>query len=297
MNKQLIVIVGPTASGKTSLSIELAKLIKTEIISCDSRQFYKELLIGTSPPSDNDLQKIKHHFIKHISIQKDYNVGEFEKDAIRKIEKLFKKYNQLIMVGGSGLYANVICNGIDEIPPSSLEVRSLIIKKYEQKGLGWLQDQVNLCDPKFFQNCDQNNPNRLIRALEVFQLAEKPFSDFRIKKIKERSFSILKIGLACKRSVLYERINSRVDEMIQKGLVEEVKGLREFRNKNSLQTIGYKELFEYFEGHYTLKEAINKIKINTRRFAKRQITWFKKDLEINWFLNEDTEEIKKFIGL
>ena len=183
MKKQLIIIVGPTASGKTSLSIELARLIKTEIISCDSRQFYQELLIGTSPPSDNDLQEIKHHFIKHISIQKDYNVGEFERDAIKKIEKLFKEHDQLIMVGGSGLYANVICNGIDKIPPSSPEIRSLIIKEYKKKGLEWLQQQVNLCDPKFFQSCDQNNPNRLIRALEVFRLMSKPFSDFRTRKL------------------------------------------------------------------------------------------------------------------
>lgn len=295
--KTLIVVLGPTAIGKTSLSIELAKHYNTDIISADSRQFYKELLIGAAPPSEKELNEVKHHFVQHLSVTEDYNVGKFEEDAIQKIEELFHKKDKVILVGGSGLYINAICKGIDKMPDIPPKIREKVIKLYKEKGIEFLKTEVKEKDPVFYNEVDINNPQRLMRALELIYSTNKTFSSFRKKTNKKRNFNIIKIGLYTDREILYSRINNRVETMIKNGLIKEVESLTPYKDKNALQTVGYKELFQYFEGIYNLTEAIEKIKQNTRRFAKRQITWFKKDSEINYFTPENTKGIIDFIGL
>ena len=294
--KTLIVILGPTAIGKTSLSIDLAKHYNTDIISADSRQFYKELLIGAAPPSEEELDEVQHHFVQHLSVREDYNVGQFEEDAIQKLEDLFTKKDKVILVGGSGLYIDSICKGFDKMPDISAYIREKVIEMYQEKGVEFLQKEVKEKDPVFYNEVDKNNPQRLMRALEVIYSTNKTFSSFRKGTNKKRNFKIIKIGLHTDRKILYNRINSRVELMINNGLLKEVESLIPYKNKNSLKTVGYKELFQYFEGIYTLTEAVEKIKQNTRRFAKRQITWFKKDSKINYFSPEDTQEIINFIG-
>ena len=294
--KTLIVILGPTAIGKTSLSIDLAKHYNTDIISADSRQFYKELLIGAAPPSEEELDEVQHHFVQHLSVREDYNVGQFEEDAIQKLEDLFTKKDKVILVGGSGLYIDSICKGFDKMPDISAYIREKVIEMYQEKGVEFLQKEVKEKDPVFYNEVDKNNPQRLMRALEVIYSTNKTFSSFRKGTNKKRNFKIIKIGLHTDRKILYNRINSRVELMINNGLIKEVESLFPYKNKNSLKTVGYKELFQYFEGIYTLTEAVEKIKQNTRRFAKRQITWFKKDSKINYFSPEDTQEIINFIG-
>ena len=294
--KTLIVVLGPTAIGKTSLSIYLAKHYNTDIISADSRQFYKELLIGAAPPSEEELDEVQHHFIQHLSVTEDYNVGQFEEDAIQKLEDLFTEKDKVILVGGSGLYIDSICKGFDKMPDISAYIREKVIEMYHEKGVEFLQKEVKEKDPVFYNEVDKNNPQRLMRALEVIYSTNKTFSSFRKRTNKKRNFKIIKIGLHTDREILYNRINSRVELMINNGLLKEVESLIPYKNKNSLKTVGYKELFQYFEGIYTLTEAVEKIKQNTRRFAKRQITWFKKDSKINYFYPEDTQEIIDFIG-
>ena len=295
--KHLIVIVGPTAIGKTSLSINLAKYYNTEIISADSRQFFKELLIGTAPPSKKELSIIRHHFVQHISIEEEYNVGKFEKQAIKKIEELFCFKDKLILVGGSGLYIDAICYGLDEMPKISSRIRDEIRQLYKNKGINFLLSELKEKDPIFYEQVDKRNPHRLMRALEVIYSANKPFSSFRKRKVKKRNFNIVKVGLQIgDRNNLYNKINTRVDYMIKKGLIEEVESLKKHRNKNALQTVGYKEIFEYFDGKHTLEEAIDKIKQNTRRFAKRQITWIKRDKDITYFSPSKINDIINFIG-
>ena len=293
--KTLIIVLGPTAIGKTSLSIQLAKHFNTEIISADSRQFYKELLIGAAPPSAKELSEVKHHFIQHLSVSQDYNVGKFEEDAILKIEELFTKNDKVIMVGGSGLYIDAICKGFDKMPETPSEIREEVISLYKKNGIDFLQNEVQQKDPFFYNEVDRNNPQRLLRALEVMYSTNKTFSSFRNKKDKKRNFKIIKIGLETDRELLYNRINERVDIMMENGLLQEVKSLTHFKNKNSLQTVGYKELFEHLEGKITLEEALNKIKQNSRRFAKRQITWFKKDRSTTYFSAENLDKIIEFI--
>ena len=295
--KHLIVIVGPTAIGKTSLSINLAKYYNTEIISADSRQFFKELLIGTAPPSKKELSIIRHHFVQHISIEEEYNVGKFEKQAIKKIEELFCFKDKLILVGGSGLYIDAICYGLDEMPKISSRNRDEIRQLYKNKGINFLLSELKEKDPIFYEQVDKRNPHRLMRALEVIYSANKPFSSFRKRKVKKRNFNIVKVGLQIgDRNNLYNKINTRVDYMIKKGLIEEVESLKKHRNKNALQTVGYKEIFEYFDGKHTLEEAIDKIKQNTRRFAKRQITWNNRDKDITYFSPSKINDIINFIG-
>lgn len=295
--KHLIVIVGPTAIGKTSVSINLAKYYNTEIISADSRQFFKELLIGTAPPSKKELSIIRHHFVQHISIEEEYNVGKFEKQAIKKIEELFCFKDKLILVGGSGLYIDAICYGLDEMPKISSTIRDRIRQLYKNKGINFLLSELKEKDPIFYEQVDKRNPHRLMRALEVIYSANKPFSSFRKRKVKKRNFNIVKVGLQISdRNNLYNKINTRVDYMIKKGLIEEVESLKKHRNKNALQTVGYKEIFEYFDGKHTLEEAIDKIKQNTRRFAKRQITWINKDKDITYFSPSKINDIINFIG-
>ena len=293
-NKNLIVIVGPTAIGKTSLAIGLANKLACEIISADSRQFYREIAIGTAKPSENELNAAPHHFIDNLSIHDEYSAGQFEIDALKCLETLFLKSNYAIVVGGSGMYINAICKGIDLIP-SSKEIRGALNLEYKTNGIKPLQDELKLLDPEHFNNMDTQNPQRLIRALEVCRISGKSYSSFRNNKDKERSFNIIKIGLFNERDILQERINLRVDQMIRDGLLNEIKENRNNSKLNALNTVGYKELFNYLNKQTSLNDAIEEIKRNTRKFAKRQMTWFKKDKEINWFKEPTLEEVHGFI--
>jgi tRNA dimethylallyltransferase len=282
VNKNLIVLIGPTAVGKTKQAILIAKELNTEILSADSRQFYKELSIGVASPSEEELSEIKHHFIKHISIKESYNAGLYEKDAMEKIEELFKKYDNLVLTGGSGMYVDAICNGMDCLPNSNETIREELNNIYKTKGLLPLQEELQKKDPKYYGIVDINNPVRLIRALDVIYQTNKPYSSFLNNRHKKRDFAIIKFGLLMDRPLLIERINKRVDNMIEEGLITEAKQVYHFKDFPALNTVGYKELFEYFEGKVELSDAIEKIKTNTRRYAKRQMTWFRKDNKINW---------------
>lgn len=279
----LVCIVGPTAIGKTTLSIKLAKAFNTEIISADSRQFFKEMTIGTAVPSKEELNSAKHYFIQNKSITENYSVGDFERDAIELLEKLFKKHQVVIMVGGSGLYVDAVVKGLDSFPIVPNDVRKQLKSEFEVKGIESLQNELKELDPDYYKQVDIQNTQRVIRALEVCRASGKPFSSFRKNKNPNRNFDTLYIGLTAEREVIYERINQRVDLMIEYGLVEEVEKLNAFRHLNALQTVGYRELFDYFDGKLTLEEAISEIKKNTRRFAKRQGTWFRKNATIEWF--------------
>ncbi len=275
-SKKLIYIAGPTGVGKTELSIAIAKKLNTEIISCDSRQFFKELKIGTSPPSKKQLKEVNHHFIHNKSIHDDYNVGKFEKDAINLINGLFLNYDNLILVGGSGLYADSILYGIDKFPSIPIDIKKMINKKYIENGIEYLQEKLKKLDPEYYDKVDKNNSRRLIRALEVIETSGKSFTSFRKADNKERTFSKEVIILNCERQFLYSKIDKRVDIMIKNGLENEVYLLKEFKNLNTLNTVGYKEFINYFENKISYEEAIEKIKQNTRNYAKRQITWNKK---------------------
>ena len=293
MKKKLVVILGPTAIGKTKLSIKLAKHFKSEIISCDSRQFYKELNIGTAPPSKAQLRQVRHHFIQDRSIKSEFNAGMFENEAINLIESNNNKI--LFAVGGSGLYINAICKGLDNIPIVPKDIRNKLTYEYRKNGILWLQKQIKKIDENYEIKYDINNPQRMLRFIEVYYFTGKSIEYFKMNKTKKRNFDIIKIGLFIDRIKLYKKINSRVDLMIKNGLINEVESLISHKDKNALQTVGYKEIFKYFDKEYTLDVAIEKIKQNTRNFAKRQITWFKKDQEINWFKTVQIKEILEFI--
>ena len=295
MTKYLITIIGPTGIGKTALAIKIAQYFNTEIISADSRQFFKEMSIGTAVPDSEELNAAKHHFIQHISIHEPYSVGEFEKEAIEKLDNLFKTHNIVIMAGGLGLYVDAIIKGLDNFPPIKDGIRDTLSQDLENYGLKHIQNQLNERDPEYAKIVDLNNPQRVLRALEVCVSSKKPYSSFLAKNKVNRNFKTLKIGLTADRELIYNRINRRVDLMVEKGLEEEAKKLHELKHLNALQTVGYKELFEYFEGKTDLKTAITEIKKNTRRFAKRQLTWYRKDPDINWF-NYDTPK-KEIIDL
>ena len=291
-NKNLIYISGPTGVGKTDLSIEIAKKFNTEIVSCDSRQFYKELKIGTSPPSNNQLAEVKHHFIHNKNIQDVYNVGKYEKEAISKLNSLFEKNESIVLVGGSGLYANSVIYGIDDFPDVPVNIRNKIIQEYESKGIKSLQNRLKLLDSKYCEEVDLNNKNRLIRAIEIIEYTGQKFSDLRTNKKKYRNFKTHIIVIECEREILYERINQRVNKMIKDGLEEEVFNLKNYKNLNTLNTVGYKEFFSYFEDKMSYSDTVNKIKQNTRNYAKRQITWFNKyknSIKVNY--KEDIESI------
>lgn len=281
--KYLIVLVGPTASSKTKLSLDIANFYNSEIISADSRQFYKELEIGTAKPSNIELTTVKHHFINNLSIHDDYSVGRYNVEVNSILNNYYKKNNIALLVGGSGLFIDVICNGIDEIPKVSVKCRNEIIQYYKSNGIVSLRKLLKKYDIKHYQTIDLNNPQRLMRALEVCIYTKKPFSSFLKKNKKINIFNIIKIGLSPSKDLLYNNINLRVDKMIEDGLIEEALKLYSFRNLNSLQTVGYKELFEFFDSKISKEEAIELIKRNTRRYAKRQMTWFKRDSEIKWF--------------
>lgn len=283
MTKTLISIVGPTAIGKTSLSVLLAKHFNTEIISADSRQFYKEMNIGTAVPSEDELKAAPHHFIQHKSIKEKYSVGDFEKDAIETINQIHKYNPVVVMVGGSGLYVDAVTKGLDDFPKIDASIRENLNQQLKNKGLESLQNQLKELDGRSYDNIAIENPHRVIRALEICIGTGKPFSYFLNNKNKAREFKTIIIGLDAERELIYNRINQRVDIMIDNGLINEAKRLYQYRDLNALNTVGYKELFEFFDGNISLDFAISEIKKNTRRFAKRQLTWFRKNKEINWF--------------
>ncbi|QKJ31460.1 tRNA (adenosine(37)-N6)-dimethylallyltransferase MiaA [Mucilaginibacter mali] len=287
--KTLIVIAGPTASGKTAAGITLARRLHTDIISADSRQFFSEMAIGTAKPTPDELAQAKHHFIDSHSVTDNYNVGDFERDGLALLDELFKTHNQVVMVGGSGLYVKAICEGFDEFPEVLPEVQQKVRAGFEEKGLAWLQQKLQQADPLYYQQVDLNNPQRLLRAMEVIESSGQPFSSFRKAGVRKRPFNILKVGLEWPREQLYNRINQRVDMMIADGLIDEVKALFPYRHLNALQTVGYTEIIDYLDGKTGLPTAIELIKRNTRHFAKRQMTWFNRDKEMNWVAPEEVE--------
>jgi len=295
MSKTLITIVGPTAIGKTTLAINVAKALNTVILSADSRQFYREMTIGTAKPTKEELAAVPHFFINSLSIHDAYSVGDFEKDALTKLDELFQHTDVVVMAGGSGLFVQAVCEGLDDLPKPLPGVRDRLNQLFREEGLTVLQAELEEKDPVYYREVDINNPQRIIRALEVFESTGKPFSYFRKEKKKQRPFNILKVGLQMDRALLYERINQRVDLMMQLGLLDEVEHLIAYRKLPPLLTVGYAELFDYLDGTYSLEEAIEKIKQHTRQFAKRQITWFKRDNRTHWFEPAQIEEIIAFI--
>ena len=296
MNNQLVTIIGPTAIGKTGLAIKIAEFYKTEIVSADSRQFYRELNIGTAKPSSSELSKIKHHLINNKSIHEQYNINDFEKDAIESINSIFKKNKVAVLVGGSGLFINSVLYGLDEIPAIDENIRNSLYSDMDSLGIKTLQEKLKLLDPNSYENIDIDNPRRLIRALEVTIGSGKPYSSFLKKTKKTRNFNVITIGLNQDRAELYEKINARVDNMIKDGLIDEVKGLYELKNLKTLNTIGYSEVFKYIDGVYSKDECINEIKKNTRRYAKRQLTWFKSIENVKWVSpNYDLKDVLNHI--
>ncbi len=294
MNKTCIVISGPTAVGKTPLAISVAKYFSTQIISSDSRQCYKELSIGVAKPSQEELTSVPHYFINSHSIHESINAGVFEKYALEKVQEIFLKNEVAVVVGGTGLYIKTFCEGIDQLPIVAPGIRENIIRNFEKKGLEWLQKEVEKYDPLYFSKGEIHNPHRLIRALEVVMSSGKSIIEFQTQKSQPRDFKIIQIGLELPREQLYQRINDRVDQMIIEGLVEEVKSLITYQELNALQTVGYRELFDYFSEKISLQQAIETIKINTRHYAKRQMTWFKKDANIRWS-SPDFEQVLKLV--
>jgi len=286
MGKHLITIIGPTAIGKTSLAIKVANYFKTEIVSADSRQFYKEMNIGTAKPSNSELKSIKHHLINNKSINDDYNISDYEKDALKSIKSIFNKNDIAILVGGSGLYINTVLYGLDEMPEISNHTRNSLYLDLELKGIKKMQEQLKLLDPASYNTIDINNPRRLIRALEVSISTGKSYSSFLKKKKKKRNFNIIVLGINQDRSDLYNKINSRVDNMVKNGLINEAKGLYNLKSLNALNTIGYSEVFNYIENNSSIDECIDEIKKNTRRYAKRQLTWFKSIDRVKWITPE-----------
>ncbi|MDR2126381.1 MAG: tRNA (adenosine(37)-N6)-dimethylallyltransferase MiaA [Prevotellaceae bacterium] len=293
--KRLVVLLGATGVGKTDLSIRIAKYLHCPIISSDSRQIYREMTIGTAVPEKKQLNAVQHYFIQSRSIFDDYTAGKFELDAIDLINNLFSQHEQLLMVGGSGLYIDAVCKGIDAIPATESWLRQSIMERYKNEGIESLRFELKRLDAKIYNQIDIKNPQRVMRALEVCLTSGKPYSELKQNFTKTRDFDILKIGLQLNRSELYDKINSRIDKMIEHGLLDEAKQLYEHRNANALQTVGYKEIFEYFDGRISLDEAINLIKRNTRRYAKRQISWFARYDDIKWFHPEDFEQIKEIL--
>ena len=297
MTKQLITIIGPTAVGKTSLAIKIAKFFKTEIVSADSRQFYKEMCIGTAKPTENELSQVKHHLINNKSIQDKYNINDYEKDALNSLNTIFKNNNVAVLVGGSGLYINSVIYGLDDIPEINPEIRKSIYSELETKGIAKLQEKLKILDQLSYHKIDVNNPRRLVRALEVSISTKKPYSSFLKNTKKKRSFNTIVLGINQNRDLLYDRINSRVDNMIENGLINEAKGLYNLKHLTSLNTIGYSEIFKHIEGDYSLNECITEIKKNSRRYAKRQLTWFKSIKNSKWIdPNYNFEEVVSYIN-
>ena len=295
-DKTVIIIAGPTAVGKTAIAIDVAKHFQTEIISADSRQCFKEMNIGVARPSLAELQEVEHHFIASHSIHEEVTAVTFELYALKKVGELFQQHDIVVMTGVTGLYIKAFCEGLDLVPDIPKQIRDAIITNYDQLGLEWLQNEIKLKDPEFYQSGEIQNPQRIMRALEVKEATGKSILYFRKGKKQERDFEIKKIGLELPKEILRQRIDKRVDQMMDAGLLDEVKQLQPFRQLNALQTVGYAELFDYLDGKFSLNKAIEQIKIHTRQYAKRQITWFKKDQEIKWYSPLDTENIIRSIG-
>lgn len=291
----LIVILGPTGVGKTNISLQLAEKFGCPIVSSDSRQFYRELKIGVAAPSDDELKRVKHYFIGTHSIFDEYSAGQYETDAIKLLDELFQEHTVVLLVGGSMMYIDAVCRGFDDIPTVTAEIRNFWQKEYAEKGLEYIQNELKRADEKHFHEVDLKNPKRILHALEICSMTGKPYSDLRTGEKKKRNFDLLKIGLNRPRPELYERINKRVDQMIQDGLIAEALQLYPQKNLNTLNTVGYKELYAHWDGEYDLNFAINLIKQDSRRYAKRQMTWFNRDTEINWFHPEEEETIEQFI--
>jgi tRNA dimethylallyltransferase len=295
-SKYLVVVAGPTAVGKTALCVKLANIFRTEVVSADSRQVFNELTIGTAKPEKEEMQEVKHYFISSHSIKDDFNVGQFEAEAMELLDQLFKKKDIVLLAGGSGLYIQALCEGLDEFPDIDPEVRKKLNEAFEKKGLPPMLDELELLDPEYFKTVDKANPQRVIRALEVCKGTGMPYSSFRKKRKKERPFKIIKIGLTRDRKELYKRIDERVDEMLKKGLKEEAVSLYPFKEKNALQTVGYQEIFDFIEGKSDWEETVRLLKRNSRRYAKRQMTWFGKDKEIKWFDPKEEDRILEYIN-
>jgi len=295
MKKFLIVILGPTGVGKTEISIDIATHFNAEIISADSRQFYTEMKTGTAVPSDIQLNEIKHHFIRFISVREYYSSSLFERDVLKLLSTLYENNQTVVMTGGSGMYIDAVCNGIDDIPDIDPAIREKYINKFRDEGIEGLRVALKLLDPEHYRKVDLKNPNRIIRALEICESTGRPYSAFMTKRKVERDFCIIKIGLERERKELYERINSRVDSMVKRGLEEEVRQLIDFRDLNALKSVGYSEFFDFFEGKTSRAKAIELIKRNSRRYAKRQITWWSRDKDIKWFSTDQVQDIKVYI--
>jgi len=292
----LLVILGPTGVGKTNISLRLAERFACPIVSSDSRQFYRELKIGTAAPTEDQLNRATHFFIGSHSIFDEYNAGQYESDAMKLLDELFQKQEIVMLVGGSMMYIDAICNGMDDIPTVDAEIRSFWQKQYANFGLEFIQNELKRLDPKHYQEVDLLNPKRIMHALEICNMTGRPYSELRTGQRKERPFDILKIGLNRPRAELYERINARVDEMMTDGLLEEARQFYEYRHLNTLNTVGYKELYEYMSGNWTLEFAVSMIRQDSRRYAKRQLTWFNRDKEIHWFHPDEEERIMEFVN-
>jgi len=297
MKNKLIVLLGPTGVGKTDISIELATLFKCEIISADSRQFFREMKIGTAVPSDNHLNRIKHHFIRFLSVEDYYSSSKFERDVLQLLPLLYLKNKIVIMSGGSGLYIDALCNGIDDIPDVNPEAREKYVSKYKEEGIEGLRAALKILDPDHYAKVDLKNHKRIMRALEICETSGQPYSSFLKKQKNQRAFGIIKIGLERTREDLYYRINSRVDAMIETGLENEVRNLVNFRHLNALNSVGYREFFDFFDGKISREKAIDLIKRNSRRYAKRQITWWAKDKDIKWFHPDQVQDIIEYISI
>ena len=295
MKKTLVVVLGPTAVGKTDIAIRLAQQLNTEIISADSRQLYREIPLGTAAPSKEQLASVPHHFVGNLSLQQNYNVSQYENEVLALLENKFRVYDVMVMTGGSGLYIDAVCRGIDQLPDPEPEIRETLQQKWQQKGISVLQQQLQQLDPEFYEQVDRQNPKRLMRAIEVCLQTGRKYSELRQNNPQTRNFRILKVGLNLPREQLYDRINRRTDVMMNNGWIEEAESVFPFRHLNALNTVGYKELFAFLEGKMSLEKAVEKIKTNTRRYAKRQLTWFRKDKEIHWFSPEDEEAILQFV--
>ncbi len=291
----LIVIVGPTAVGKTELCIRLAQHYRTVVVSADSRQFYREMAIGTAKPTLAERRNIPHYFIDSHQISQEYSTGAYEQDALEKLKVLFQQHHEVLLTGGSGLYVRALLEGMDDMPEVPDQLREQLIQQEQEQGLAFLLAQLQQLDPVYFNQVDKHNPQRVIRALEVTLATGQPYSSFRKKTPVERPFNVIKIGLTRPRAELYDRINTRVDQMLENGLLTEVKSLYPFKNHNALQTVGYQEIFNYLEGFYDWPEAVRLLKRNSRRYAKRQLTWFRKDAGYTWFHPDDFEGILSFI--
>ena len=293
--RQLIVVVGPTASGKTDLSIALARHYNAPIISTDSRQVYKGLPIGTAYPSEEQLQAVEHHFIAELELTEDFNCGQYEQRALERLDLLFKTHDTVVAVGGSGLYVRALCEGMDNLPQADAALRDTLAERLQNEGVEALAEQLKELDPEYYNIVDRQNPARVMRALEVCLTSGQKYSELRSGERKERDFQIVKVGVTMPREQLYDRVNRRVDMMVDAGLEAEARAVLPYRHCNSLRTVGYSEMFDYFDGTTTLDQAVELIKRNTRHYAKRQLTWFRRDADVQWFNPSDREQIIKYI--